>query len=213
MSATQVESLEAETAIRDLRTTMAQHRRQEAMLRAAPRAVGRLRRRPLGGTSADVRCQGTLLRLSSIVEAFTARSLVRRLEHHAPPPRTTVLDDIYNRAEDNATGSWPRMTEHYARWFKIKISRKSCPCWQRIEAMTHARNAVAHGLGEITPRLAKMGSTKLAEELATVDVGTTATSVVITERSLQACESAGAEFIAWLDGELRIYDSRSPTAP
>ncbi len=208
MSVTQVESVAAETAMRNLRTTMAQHRRQEAMLRAAPRTVGRLRRLPAGGASADVRRQATLLRMSSIVEAFTARSLVQRLEGHVPPPRSSVLNDIYVKAEDNATGSWPKMTEHYARWFKIRISQKTCPSWPRIEAMTHARNAVAHGLGEITPRLAKMEATKLAGALATIDVGLTATSVVITERSLHSCELAGSDFITWLDAQLQAYDAR-----
>ena len=101
------------------------------------------------------------------------------------------------------------MTEHYGRWFKIKISQKSCPSWRRIEAMTHARNAVAHGLGEITPRLAKMGLAGLGEELATIDVGVSATSIVVSERSLHACERACAEFIAWLDAQLRAYDSQA----
>lgn len=213
MSTMQIESLAAEAAIRDLRATMAQHRRQEAILRASPRVVGRLGRLPPGGGSAEVRRQATLLRVSSIVEAFAARSLVQRLERHALPPRTWVLEDIYGRAEDNATGSWPKMTEHYGRWFRIRISQKSCPSWRRIEAMTHTRNAIAHGLGDITPRLAKMGLAGLSTELATIEVNVTSTSVAVGERSLHACERAGAEFITWLDAQLQAYDSHAQGKP
>jgi hypothetical protein len=215
MPPVRVLSPEAERAVRLLMATLAQHRRQEAVLALGPApALGRLRAVPSGRGSVDVRRQATLMRLTSIVEAFVADSLVSRLEPHAPPPRTPVLDDVYLRAEDNAIATWPKMREHYGRWFNIKLSTTACASWRRIEAMTNARNAVAHGLGELTRRMARKGLAQLARDLATVDIVIVGHTLVISELALRSSASAGREFVGWLDQELEVYDATlKPAVP
>jgi hypothetical protein len=159
----------------------------------------------------QIRRQATLVRMASIVEAHVADELVQRFEPHAAPPRTAILDDVYVRAEDNAIGSWPKMVEHYGRWLDIKITQRRCPSWRRIEAMTNARNAVAHGLGELTRRMARKGKDQLQRDLATLGITIVGNAIDISEDSLRHTAAASREFIEWLDAELDVYDQMSPT--
>lgn len=191
-------------------TTLAQHRRQEAVL-AASRSPsrGRLRVLPTSAGSVQIRRQATLVRITSIIEAYVAEQLVQRFESHAPPPRQPIIDDVYVRAEDNAIGSWPKMTDHYGRWFGIKMNRRTCPAWRRIEALTNARNAVAHGLGELTRRMARKNQDELRRDFATIDVAMAGNAIVLTEASLRNAVAAGSDFIEWLDEELERYDAKA----
>lgn len=211
-----VPSVAAEQSVRLLMATLAQHRRQEAALApTSPLRLGRLRTLPTSSGSAQVRRQATMMRLMSIVEAFVADRLVERFEPHVPPPRTLILEDVYVRAEDNAIGSWPKMTEHYGRWFNIKFNATACPAWQRIDAMTNARNAVAHGLGELTRRMARKGTHQLQRDFATLGISVSGNAVAISERALRECALTGREFIEWLDEKLEAYDLglRGASAP
>lgn len=201
--------MDAERSIRLIMTTLAQHRRQEAVLeRSRPPSRGRL----IPATSAwsvQIRRQATLVRITSIIESYVTEQLVQRFELHAPPPLPDILKDVYVRAENDAIASWPRMTEHYKRWFKIKISRQTCPAWGRVEALTDARNAVSHGLGELTRRMARSNLDQLRQDLATIDVAMAGNALELTESSLRQAASAGREFIEWLDDELERYDTKS----
>jgi len=201
-------SLDAERSVRLLMTTLAQHRRQEAVLATSRRPWrGRLRMLTTSAASAQVRRQATLVRLTSIVEAHVAEQLVQRFEPHAPPPREAILDDVYVRAEDNAIGSWPKMTDHYGRWFGIRMNQRTCPSWRRIEALTNARNAVAHGLGELTRRMARRDQEQLRRDFATLDIEMVGGAIVLSERTLRSAAAAGREFVGWLDEALTQYDA------
>lgn len=192
-------------------TTLAQHRRQEAALATSrPPWRGRLRALATSAGSVQIRRQATLVRIASIVEAYVAEQLILRFEPHAPPPRAAILDDVYVRAEDNAIGSWPKMVDHYSRWFGVKMNPRECPSWRRIEALTNARNAAAHGLGELTRRMARKDKSQLKRDFATLDVAMDGNAIVLSEQALRNAAAAGREFIAWLDGELEQYDARVP---
>lgn len=192
-------------------TTMAQHRRREAVLAQVPRTMGRLRVLPTSSASSEVRRQAALFRMVSIVEAFAANGLVERFEPHAPPPRTAILEDVYARAENGAISSWPKMCEHYKQWFEIRITEKYCPSWRKVQAMTNARNVIAHGVGELTRRMSRRDPAKLRRDLATIDVSIVGTSLQVPESAVRASAYTGREFIEWLDVALAAYDLRAAT--
>lgn len=156
-----------------------------------------------------MRRQAALFRLVSIVEAFVANGLVERLELHAPPPRTLILEDVYSRAEDGAISSWPKMREHYKPWFEIRIAQ--CPSWRKVDAMTNARNVIAHGVGELTRRMARRDPENLRRDLATIDVSIAGSSLRVPESAVLASAYAAREFVEWLDTALAGYDSRTAT--
>jgi hypothetical protein len=213
MSFARVESPAAERSVRTVMATLAQHRRQEAVLATSLRPWhGRLRALTASTGSNQIRRQATLLRIMSIVEAFVADQLVQRFEPHVPPPRPAILEDVYVRTEDGAIGTWPKMIEHYGRWFDIKLSRGNCPSWRRVEAMTNARNAIAHGLGELTRRMARKGTRELELDFATLGLTLSGNSVLISEDSLRRAAETAREFINWLDLELGLYDAKASVA-
>ena len=86
----------------------------------------------------------------AIVEAHVVSQLVQRIEPHVPNPRSKFLNDIYLSAEDRAIGSWSGLIEAYKQWLDVKLA--SYDDWKCILAMTDARNAVAHGVGELSRR-------------------------------------------------------------
>jgi hypothetical protein len=147
-----------------------------------------------------------MFRIVSIVEAFMATQLVERFEPHAPPPRTPILEDVYTREEDAAISSWPKMLEHYHRWFDIKISQRTCPSWRRIDAMTSVRNAIAHGLGSLTRRMARKDVAQLTRDFATVGVTIDASSLHIPSSALHKSTRTARDFIEWVDAALAAYD-------
>src|SRR5262245_18192708 len=197
-------SANADSSVRLLMTTLAQHRRQEALLATSTPPLGRLSVLPSGARSVQVRRQAAVMRIASVVEAYVAGELVSRIEPHAPKPRSSILDDIYTRAEDSALASWPTLQEHYTRWLEIKIG--TSPSWRRIEATTNVRNAIAHGLGELTRRMARKNLSQLQKDFATIDVQIVGSALVLSEEALWRSAFAAREFISWLDGELANYD-------
>lgn len=187
--------------------TMAQHRRQEAVLMSRPFPLGRLRTLPSSSSSAEVRRQATMQRLVAIIEAFVADGLVSRSESHAPPPRSPILDDIYTRAEDAAIGSWPKLQEHYRRWFGIRLNQTACPTWRQIEAMINARNCIAHGVGALTRRMARKDTAQLRRDFSTIGVIMIGNTVQIPESAVRNSSLTGRAFILWLDQALSTYDA------
>jgi hypothetical protein len=200
-----VPSLAAEEAVRTIMATAAQHLRQEALLAAAPSRRGRLRTLPVGSVSRQTRCQSTLLRLTSIVESYVVGQLVVRSEIHAPEPRSPILDDIYVSAEDRAIGSWPQITVSYKQWLGIKLN--GSPDWTHIQALNNARNAVAHGLGNLTRRQARKNSNQLKQSLQQVGVSVDGTRIVISESAIMNGAKTSRAFIYWVDERLVEYDN------
>lgn len=203
-----IPSLVAERTTRSLMATLAQHRRQEAILTSIPQEVGRVRILPNATRSAEIRRHAAMVRMVSIVETFMANGLVARLEAQIPAPRAEILEDVYTRAEDAAISSWPKLTDHYQLWLHVPISQRSCPAWRQIEAMVNVRNAIAHGLGELTRRMARKDIAALGRDFATIDVEIVGTALLMRESSLRKAAFAGREFVNWLDGELAEYDDR-----
>lgn len=203
-----VTSIAAEQTVRQLMLTTAQHVRQEALLAAAPRRHGRLRSLPTSSASHQARTQSTFMRLVSIIEAHIAGQLVERIEKHVPTPRTPVLDDIYVSAEDKAIGSWSTMSESYKRWLGIRFNASSD--WTSILTMTDIRNAIAHGLGELTRRQARKDLKQLTRAFSSVGVKVHGTSLRVSEDAIRNAAATGGRFVVWLDEQLRAYDLTFP---
>lgn len=199
-----VVSADAEQTIRLLMLTAAQHARQEALLAAVPRPRGRLRTLPTSSASHQARTQSTLLRLVSIVEAHVASQLVQRIEPDVPIPRTAFLDEIYLSAEDRAIGSWSAMTDGYRQWLGVRFT--SYTDWQSILAMNTVRNAIAHGVGELTRRQARRNLSELGSLFASVGVKIDGTRLQVSDSAIRSAADVGRRFVIWLDIQLSSRD-------
>jgi hypothetical protein len=189
----------------------AQHARQEALLTTARRTRGRLRSLPTSSASHQTRTQSTLIRLVSILEAHVTNQLVKRLEPHAPPPRSPVLDDIYITAEDKAIGSWPAIINAYQAWFGVKP--KSCADWNKIQAMLDARNAIAHGMGELTRRQTRKDLKPLISSFSLIGINVIGTRLDVSEVAIRKAAFAAKSFVGCLDALLSTYDAAGTSVP
>jgi hypothetical protein len=201
-----VSALTTESAIRLVMLSVAQHRRFESLISASPRATGRLKTLPSSTASHQTRAQSTLLRVVSVLEAHVAQELVRRVEADVPAPRSPILEDIYIAAEDKAIGSWPAIVDCYKRW--LQISLRTCVGWTAIQALVDARNAIAHGLGELTRRQARKNLPQLIRSLRAADILVTGARIEVSEASLLSAAHTVRAFLNSLDGDLAAYDAR-----
>ena len=193
-------SIDAEQASRLLMSTLAQYVRQEALLAAAPRPRGRLRALPTSSASRQIRAQSALMRLVSIVESHTVRELVNRIEPHIPEPRSPILQDIYVSAEDRAIASWPNMIEAYKRWLGVRVGKWEE--WNKMEAILDARNAVAHGVGELTRRQARKNQVTLVASLELIGIAINGTRLEFSDSGIREVANVGRRFVGWLDQQL-----------
>jgi hypothetical protein len=200
---TVVLSLRAEGATQLIMSTLAQHRRQEALL-AQHWSVpgGRLRRLSMPSASAEVRRQSTLFRMVSITESHVSGIVSGSLDHEFPAQLSGLAEHVVTSARDSITSAWPKMVEHLKKWHGLKFSASECPSWTRIEATVTARNAIAHGVGHLTPRMSRGNRSQLESSLALVNMSLIGDQLVVPERALQTISGAQREFVAWLDEKL-----------
>jgi hypothetical protein len=183
-------------------STVAQYRRQESLLAAASMPRGRLKVLPTSSSSRQARAQSTLLRLVSIAEAHAVNELVMRVEPHAPAPRTPILEDIYTAAEDRAISSWPSTADSYKRWLGINL--RKCPEWKKMEAAFDARNAIAHGLGQLTRRQSRKDQAALEASLKLINVAIRGVRLDVSDATIKEVANVFRHFVAWLDQELAL---------
>jgi hypothetical protein len=181
---------------------LALHLRQEALLRTAPTVHGRLHGGSRVSPPAQVRAQATLVRLVSIAEAFVATQLASRLEGELPGPRKRLVESIFVNAEDRALATWPNLKEHYQNWIGIKFSDSS-PLWLQLDAFINGRNAIMHGLGELTRRQARKNLPQLETNLRSVGLIVHGGRITIPTNALQTASRVCRDFIHWLDTELQ----------
>lgn len=115
------------------------------------------------------------------------------------------MEDIYTRAEETAIGSWPNLTEAYKKWLKISV--KAWGNWNRIQAILDARNAVAHGVGQLTRRQARKDQEALARSLRLIGIEIVGTRIEISSETIGRIGVLGRDFILWLDSRLVTFDS------
>lgn len=194
-------SIDAEQTSRLLMSTLAQYIRQEALLAAAPRPRGRLSVLPTSSASRQIRAQSALMRFASIVEAHTVQELVKHVQPHIPNPMSSILQDIYINAEDRAITSWPNMIEAYRQWFDVRINKWDE--WKKMDAIQDARNAVAHGVGELTRRQARKNPAALVSSLKLIGVAViNGARLEFSDSGIREVANVSRRFVGWLDHQL-----------
>jgi hypothetical protein len=187
-------SAEAEDATALLRSTVAQHVAVErTLLRAPGFPRGRLAAISAGGQ----RRQATLTRLVSITEAFLARRLIDRAESRVVPTADSIREAVWAKAEDTATGSWVNLASHYNTWLGVPLSRSDD--FKRILVHVEARNAVAHGVGELTRRQRRRGEA-LTRSLSDEGYLLVGSRVEVSEAVLRAASSLAVRVVSFVDG-------------
>lgn len=201
-SAAHVPSVACEAAVKRINFALAQHRRTQVTLAAANAISGRLSVLPPGTTSTLIRTEGTLVRIISIAEAFCFGQLASRMEAHAPPPRSKLVDALYLDAEQRATSSWSAAQGAFNQWANVNLHDQKTT-WQNFLSIIEARNAIIHGLGDFTGRQRRAGNFgDHRTRLAALGFVVTNTSVRVTAPALDASAAAIRDVLNWVDEKI-----------
>jgi hypothetical protein len=143
-----------------------------------------------------VRMQAAYFRLISIVEAFTD-VLADALFQRVLPTRDQLVSRLVEDRLLQSSSNWDERKYTYTNFYSISLG--SCPAWSKLDAGIEVRNAIAHGLGTLTPRQRKKAS--LAGQLSAVGVTVESGRIILDGRSLEECLDYCRTYVQWLDHE------------
>jgi hypothetical protein len=143
----------------------------------------------------EIAQQATLIRLSSITEAYCGDALIEAAEMLAQPGPTRIVQALWDEAAIKATRTWNEQKFAYKKWLQLTIK------WEVIDAMADARNAIAHGLGSLTRQQIKDQAT-ITARLATLSIGLSGQDIVLSDRSLKGLALKARTFILDLDTQI-----------
>jgi hypothetical protein len=185
-------SFEAEASADLLFRTLASH--QIAVASFSPESPGRLRPYIVADRVQEQR-QATLLRLLSITEAFAGDLLSREVERTFASVSSDVLTAAVNDSLISATNTWKEQRTAYTKWLNIA---KAAVNWTSIERLADARNAIAHGLGELTRRQ-KLSGTSIPDRLRNAGIKVENDRIILTDKNLLDAAQECRVFIESLD--------------
>jgi hypothetical protein len=106
--------------------------------------------------------------------------------------------DIWTRAETQAEGAWK---EHIAAWKKWHgLNLREAPGFAALMAFVEARNAIMHGLGQLTKRqMRRDGGREVISKLSSVGIPVIARRLSIDDPVVDNCADTVRSYIHWLD--------------
>lgn len=131
------------------------------------------------------RKDAAILRLVSAVEAFTNAASDYWFEQvRMPPP--------------SAPFTWPARVKHYRREHNIDLS--ALPAWKQVEAGVDLRNCLAHGLGQLTPQLAR--DERIVARMKSIDVVVAGSMMRLGPETVSKLTTACVAFVRAVEAEL-----------
>ena len=148
----------------------------------------------------QVERQATLLRLVSIAEAFVTETLRAIAEPWANGNEAQVKA-AWTAQLDKELSGWADFPNTYKNRLAVRPGDAE---WARMHGYTDARNAIAHGLGKLTPRQRNPGTFL---KLASVGITRTIDNhLELDEQAVVATALACRQFIEHLDLTVtRVY--------
>lgn len=192
-------SLGAELAVSRINQTLALNTRREA----EPNEPWRGR---LHGTSGVVRSDPAkylvLPHIVAIAEEFSRRLLIEKTEPFVPQTRP-VMEELWARAVDHAEGRWESHLQAWKDWHQIALA--SQPAYSGLRPFIEARNAIMHGLGELTRRQRRGNqAASLRGELRSVGIEVIGIRLVVREKAVFQCAVASTRFIRDVDEQAQL---------
>lgn len=179
----------AESASRLINLTMGLHRMQVSRLGKDP-APSRLDAPDFDHL--QVLRQATLLRTLSITESFCVDRLLEHAEREVSPYESAVRASIWAKASTGAVSTWDGIRDSYKSWYDIR------PDWEPLAQLVEVRNAIAHGLGELT-RLQRAKLRSTLTKITGAGVKVDGALIVLEETNLERTRVVCLELIAEID--------------
>ncbi len=193
-------SLDAEQACRLINETLAMH--LDAIAALTTNGV-RPRRFP-NPDKADreqLQRQATLIRFLAITESFSTERLHAEMDQIITPLGHDGTRKMWMDAHKTAIMGWDKQKAAYDNWLKVPTR-----VWTRLLVLTEARNAAAHGSGQLTWLQQQKHTPKpasLTSRLNTQKITLDGNRVVLSEESIEQAAETCILFIEELDTSLR----------
>jgi hypothetical protein len=188
-----VSSERAEQSSARVRRALAHYRTQVADRGDAIRVVAG-RRPSRGGWYQTFHAQDAILRIVSIAEDFSIGRFVDAIEPTLPPHG--IVTELWDAQLDRASDTWQQRDELWKTYKNVNVA--TFPQMQVLQGFIVARNAVAHGLGQLTRKqLRKRAST--VGRLGQADIRVRGDVLDLGAADVERCAGAVLAFIAWLD--------------
>jgi hypothetical protein len=188
-----VPSAVAEEALRLLYNTHADNARMPTVPSAGRISPGLSAGRLGVSDVTQVRAQSAYLRLVSIVEAYvdTTTSDLFRSD-------VAGLGDFHlklaDTASQDASQSWRSRKDALNKYYDVSIG--ACASWSIFDSSVDVRNAIAHGLGHLTPR---QRNAKTRGKIMASGVRLRGDRIAIDAKALRTCLDACVTFITEVD--------------
>lgn len=165
------------------------------LARSSKGTFGRLHRHVSALPGANL----VLPHLVAIAEEFS-----RRLLFAVSDPLVTrdhpLRAELWRLAERQADSTWSRQQSAWKKWHGIDLKQFSG--WDELCGFIDARNALMHGLGELTRRqLGADGGRSVRERMSAAGLVTSGRRLILDGASAGNCAAIAGRFIGWLDGE------------
>ncbi len=139
----------------------------------------------------QVQRQAILLRMISITEAFCVDRLLDLAETDVDPGGSPIRDLIWKKASSSAVSTWSSIQDSYKSWYSLQ------PAWTKLNELVEVRNAIAHGLGQLTRlQRAKPGT---ATKIGQAGIRLSGDRVILEEADLENAHRACLQLVSEVD--------------
>ncbi|WP_404430699.1 hypothetical protein LG299_12485 [Microbacterium lacus] len=128
----------------------------------------------------------------SITESFCADRLLALAEAEIDPTANDVRSTVWDRAATTTVSTWEGIRGGYRDWFQIK------PNWPSLEPLVEVRNAIAHGLGNLT-RIQKKNPQGVRDKLALAGITLDEDRVLLDEADITQIRSVCVALVVEID--------------
>ncbi|WP_447653030.1 hypothetical protein [Microbacterium sufflavum] len=128
----------------------------------------------------------------SIAESFCVDRLLEYAEREVAPQESAVRTSIWAKASTSAVSTWDGIKDSYKSWYDIR------PEWEPLTQLVEVRNAIAHGLGELT-RLQRVRLESTLTKIAGAGVQVKESRIVLEEENLERTRTVCLTLIGEID--------------
>lgn len=137
-----------------------------------------------------------VLRLVAIAEDFVSTLLIELTERRLSPVQP-LTQALWQAEIGRVDTTWERRVSAWTRLHGVDMKR-DFSCFAELEGFIAARNAITHGLGELTRRqLADRANH--ARHLAAAGIALENRRVIIGAANVDSCADVARALIRWLD--------------
>lgn len=136
-----------------------------------------------------------LFRLVAVAEDFSLLRLIEVTEDLLPDGRLAEL--LWEAELDRSMDTWDSRLRAWARLHGIEVKANFLR-YDQLDGFTQARNAIAHGLGQLTRKQLRSRASTL-QRLAAAGIATDGDVLQLGPKNVELCTNVCDQFVLWLD--------------